>query len=141
MKEVKIIPRIGWVRWLLPLVSVSALGTCSLVEPMRWQLPLRHMFSPLDIHRTGFGDFTMCMRVALSPEEAEQFVSKQFDPDDRIVRPVPMEQTMCPTAFWPKSFDTETTAYSVEQWPDGMIEGSSGAVNENGYLYFWANTM
>lgn len=141
MKERRIITRIGWVRWLLPVLAVSALGTCSLVEPMRWRLPLRYLFSPLDIHRTGFGDFTMCMRVALSPEEAEKFVSKMFVLDARIARPVPMEQTMCPAAFWPRSFATATTAYSVEHWPGGMIEGSSGAVYQNGYVYFWSNTM
>src|SRR5678815_2323761 len=117
-----------WVRWLLPVFATGVLGTCSLVEPMRWRLPLRYLFSPLDIHRTGSSDFTMCMRVALAPEEADKFVSSMFEPSDRVVRTVPMDQTMCPAPFWPESFTATTTAYSADYWPNGMVEGSSGAV-------------
>jgi hypothetical protein len=132
-------PRSTRVRWLLSVLAVAALGTCSLVEPMRWRLPLRFLFDPLDIHRTGSIDYTMCMRAALTPEEADKFVRAMFEPDERAVRPVPMHQTMCPASFWPDTFTANTTAYTVDYWPNGLVEGSSGAVYQKGYLYFWSN--
>lgn len=108
---------------------------------MRWQLPYRYLFKPLDIHRTGFGDYTMCIRAELSPEEAKDFVRAMFEPKQRIVLPVPMERTMCPTSFWPNDFSALTMGYVEYHWPDGTVEGSTGAVYENGYIYFWSNTM
>ena len=128
-------------RWLLPALLILALVGCFTVEPMRWQLPPRYWFKPLDIHRTGSGDFTMCMRAALSPEEAGEFVENQFGAKEHVARTVPMDQTMCPAPFWPRWFTASTLGYSVEYLPNGDVEGSTGAVYENGYLYFWSNTM
>lgn len=125
-------------------LAVAALATCASLDPMRWSLPVRYLFAPFDIHRDGFIDFTMCMRVALSPSEAEAFVSNEFEPKDQIVQPVPMEQAICPAEFWPEAFTTPTMACWIDYFPaprGGHIAGSRGAVYQDGYLYFWSNDL
>jgi hypothetical protein len=127
--------------WIALAVLGLMLTAFLSIEPMRWRLPLRYLFTPLDIHRTGFGDYTMCIRAELSPEEAKDFVRAMFEPKQRIALPVPMERTICPTSFWPNDFSALTMGYVAYHWPDGTVEGSTGAVYENGYIYFWSNTM
>ena len=120
------------------MLLAVVMGTA--VEPMRWRLPPRYLLKPLDIHRTGLGDFIMCMRLELSPAEAREFVEARFDPQQRIPRTVAMEETHCPADFWPTSFGARTLGYSQQRRDDGAIEGTTGTVYEDGYLYFWANT-
>lgn len=129
--------RIGWIAISAVLV---ALLVGMKVEPMRWSLPSRYLLKPLDIHRTGFTDFTMCMRVELSPAEAREFVEDHFEPKHRIARAVAMEEPHCPADFRRTSVGARTLGYSRQRRDDGSIEGTSGAIYENGYLYFWANT-
>jgi len=126
-------------RWLLVVALTSGLATCSLVERMRWSLPARYLVKPLDIHRTGLIDFTMCMRAELSPREARAFAEAHFEPRQRIAREVSIEETLCPAPFWPPSFSALTLGYSQDVRPGGIVDGTTGAVYENGYLYFWAN--
>ncbi len=137
----KSLERQRWFRWLVPAALILVLATCSWVEPMRWVLPPRYLFKHLDIHRTGFSDYTMCMRAELTPSEAQDFVARFFGPEERVEHPVPMHQTLCPAPFWPNSFRSNTMGLKIEYWPDGWVEGSTGAVYENGFLYFWSNTM
>jgi hypothetical protein len=108
---------------------------------MRWRLPVRYMVGHLDIYRTGFGDFAMCMRVELTSDEARAFVDRSFAPEDRVSRPVPVRETMCPARFWPSTFRSGTRGLKIDHWPNGQIEGSTGAIYEDGFLYFWSNTM
>ena len=129
------------IRWFVVAALISAVATCSLVEPMRWRLPPRFLFQHLDIHRTGFMDYTMCMRAELTPSEAADFVAQSFAMEDRVSQPVPMAQTMCPAAFWPSGFESRTLGLKTDYLPSGGIEGSTGAVYENGFLFFWSNTM
>jgi hypothetical protein len=128
--------RLGWIATAAVVIAATIL---SMVEPMRWSLPPRYLFKPLDIHRTGFIDFTMCMRAELSVREARAFAEAHFEPRHRIPREVSMEETNCRAAFWPTSFDALTLGYSQDRWPDGTVEGTTGAVYEKGYLYFWSN--
>ena len=128
-------------RWALASAAALTLSTCIAVEPMRWRLPNRYLFQHLDIHRTGFGDYTMCLRAAMTEAEARSFVNGSFAHEDQVARVVPMEQTQCPASFWPGRFKNRTMGLRIDHWPNGMIEGSDGAVYEDGYLYFWSNTM
>jgi hypothetical protein len=122
------------------MLAMVMIGATSTVEPMRWRLPLRYMFTPLDIHRSGFIDYTMCMRVALSPGEAERFVSGSFEEADRVARSVPMDKTRCPAAFWPRRFTEPTMAYAADD-PSNPLQGARGAVYQDGYVYLWSNSM
>jgi len=109
---------------------------------MRLVLPIRFLVKPLDIYRMGAFDYIMCMRVPLSRSEAASFVERQFEKDEIIRRSVPIEQgRLCPAKFWPGSFSSKTLAYSETRWSNGMVEGSTGAVYENGSLYFWSWTQ
>ncbi len=126
---------------LLWLTAASAIVAVVSIEPMRWSLPARYLLKPLDIYRIGAIDYHMCMRVELSPEEADDFVRRRFDPKDRIVRPVPSDQHLCGATFWPTTFNNETSGYAETQWSNGIIEGSTGAVYERNALYFWSWTQ
>ncbi|HDZ73035.1 MAG TPA: hypothetical protein ENH55_09705 [Aurantimonas coralicida] len=125
----------------LPLAAmVAALN----IEPMRFRLPYRYLIQDFDIHREGFIDFATCMRVRLTPEEAETFVSKSFSPSSRAAKPIlNMKHTRCDAPFWPERFQTRTLAYEIETTPPpfSYLKGSSGAACEDGYLYFWSNSM
>lgn len=127
-----------WERWLIAALGLAVIAACFFVEPMRWRLPVRYLITPLDIHRTGSLDYTMCMRAALSPEEMENFVSDAFSRADRVARPVSMDETKCPAAFWPRNFAEPTIGYAAD-YAANPLEGSRGAVYQNGYLYFWSN--
>jgi hypothetical protein len=127
-------------RGLIVVALISGLAICSVVEPMRWHLPVRYPFQHLDIRRTGFMDYTMCMRAGLTRSEAADFVARSFAPKDQVSQPVPMAETMCPEPFWPSTFRSNTLGLKIDYWPNGWIEGSTGAVYENGFLYFWSNT-
>jgi len=110
---------------------------------MRFRLPYRYLIQDFDIQREGFIDFAMCIRVRLTPEEAETFVSTRFSNISRTTRPVlDMEHTRCDAPFWPEGFQTRTLAYEIEAKPPSFsyYGGSSGAIYENGYLYFWSNS-
>lgn len=114
------------------------------VEPMRFRLPYRYLIQDFDIQRNGFIDFAMCMKVRLTPEEADNFVSRLFSPNSRNAKAgVEMKQTRCDAAFWPERFQSQALAYEVEMTPPpaSYSEGSSGAVYDDGYLYFWSNSM
>jgi hypothetical protein len=127
--------RRSWrLRSLVVVALISSFATCSLVEPMRWRLPSRYLFQHLDIHRTGFKDYTMCMRAELTRSEAADFVARSFATEDRVSQPVPMAETMCPEPFWPSTFRSNTVGLKID------YEGSTGAVYESGFLYFWSNT-
>jgi hypothetical protein len=128
--------RLGRIAIAAVVIAVAILLT---VERMRWSLPARYLFKPLDIHRTGLIDFTMCMRAELSPREARAFTEAHFEPRQRIAREVSIEETLCPAPFWPPSISALTLGYSQDVRPDGIVDGTTGAVYENGYLYFWAN--
>ena len=119
------------------LVAILGLGFVS-VEPMRWGLPARYLYSTFDIHRSGFKDFQMCMRVSLTEAEAKQFISDRFDKAEQIARKISPEEANCPAQFWPKSFDQPTRGYKQEFESYGAVGYSSGAVYQNGELYFWA---
>lgn len=123
------------------LATILTTAAALSIEPMRWSLPARYLFKPLDIYRTGAFDYTMCLRVELSPEEADDFLGRQFDTRDLIVRPVPTDQGLCPASFWPTTFRNQTRGYTETRWSNGMIEGSTGAVYERGTLYFWSWTQ
>lgn len=127
-------------RWIATAAAFLALAILLMVEPMRCSLPARYLVKPLDIHRTGSIDFTMCMRAELSPAEAQAFARRHFDQQHRVRREVAMNETMCPAPFWPTRFGALTSGYLQDRWPDGTVEGTTGAVYENGYLYFWSNT-
>lgn len=132
-------------QWLVAGLGLAALGACSFVDPIRWGLPMRYLIGPLDIYRDGFIDFKMCMRVAMSPREAEAYVNANFAPKDHVARAVPMEQALCPAAFWPENFAAPTMGHSENrfegQFASGTVQGSSGAAYQNGYLYFWSNDL
>lgn len=130
-------------RWALFLLLsgllIVAFWVVATLEPMRWRLPIRYLFGPIDIYREGVFDYTMCMRVPLSREEADRFIARQFPPETQVPRPVPVG--VCPAPFWPKSFTTKTRGYAETLWSNGMVEGSTGAVLEGGYLYYWDYTQ
>ena len=129
-------------RWaFIGLAAILAAVAAVSIEPMRWSLPIRYLYKPFDIYRIGAFDYAMCMRVKLSPEEADDFVRRQFDAKDRIVRPVPIDQGLCPASFWPKTFSHQTRGYTETRWSNGMVEGSTGAVYEQDVLYFWSWTQ
>jgi hypothetical protein len=117
----------------------AAAASFLFIEPMRWNLPLRYLVQPLDIYREGFVDYRMCLRVALSQEETDAFLRKMFETGRGTERVVPQYEMKCPASFWPESFQTATVAYSAEVMDNGSIDGSSGAIYENGILYFWSN--
>ena len=106
---------------------------------------MRYLIGPVDIYRDGSIDFKMCMRVAMSPREAEAYANASFTPKDRVAHAVPMEQALCPAAFWPESFTAPTMGHSVDRLESpvagAMIQGSRGAVYQSGYLYFWSNDL
>lgn len=129
------------VRWSLAASAVAALAIFVTVEPMRWSLPPRLFFKPLDFYRVGAVDYTMCMRVELSIEEARAFIKSKFSPEDRIDRAIPAGQGLCPADFWPSTVEDRTLAYSETRWPNGMVEGSNGAFYKAGHLYFWSWTQ
>jgi len=118
--------------------AVSIVAVVLSIEPMRWNLPLRYMFKPLEIYRRGAIDYTMCMRVELSRTEADNFIRRRFDPGERIARPVPIDQSLCPAPFWPKDFAKPTLGYEEHRRPNGMVRGSTGAVYDRGFIYFWS---
>lgn len=128
-------------RFIAVGLCILAIAACVTVEPIRWRLPSRYLFKQLDIHRTGFGDYTMCLRAEMTPSEAQAFVNRSFAPEDHVAGPVPMSQTMCPAEFWPRSFRSQTMGLKIYYRPSGMIEGSRGAVYDRGHLYFWSNMM
>ncbi|MCW2392265.1 hypothetical protein [Sphingobium sp. B11D3A] len=124
---------------ILAAIAVLFAGAAFLtVEPMRWRLPPRFLFSPLEIYREGAFDYSMCMRVKLSPAEANDFINSLFTPHEKIARSVPTDQAICQAPFWPKTFMEQTTAYAEIRVPSGMIDGSSGVLYEHNYLYFWS---
>lgn len=129
----------GWAFVGLAAILTTMAGLS--IEPMRWSLPVRYLFKPFDIYRIGVFDYAMCMRVELSPKEADDFVRRWFDAKDLIAHPVPTDQGLCPASFWPKTFRNPTHGYKETRWSNGMIEGSTGAVYEQGALYFWSWTM
>lgn len=133
--------RLRGVRWLILVAVLVGAAALLAVEPIRWVLPPRFLFKPLDLYRLGAIDFTMCMRVPVTQAEAAAFAEKQFEKDELLARPVPVDQGLCPAKFWPRRFNTKTLAYAETRWPNGMVEGSSGAVYEQGYLYYWAWTQ
>jgi hypothetical protein len=110
--------------------------SCS-IEPIRFRLPVRYWFKSLDVYRSESlnGDFAVCVRADLSREEAEEFVTKSFAPEDRVSHTVNMWETHCPASFWPKQFVNRTMAYKAEQ----QKQGSRGAVYEDGQFFFWSN--
>jgi len=129
------------VRWLILVALLGGAAALMAVEPMRWVLPSRFLLKPLEIYRLGAIDFTMCMRVPITQAEAAAFAERQFEKDELLARSVPVDQGLCPAQFWPARFHTKTLAYSETRWRNGMVEGSSGAVYEQEYLYFWAWTQ
>ena len=112
-------------------------------EPMLDQLPPRYQTESVDIWRGpgGFTDFSMCMRVDLSPEEVTEFLPKFFDRSSIGVSVAPSQvETSCQAPFWPAQFETETIAFE-EGYPPQLKWGpdsGSGAVYERGHLYFWS---
>jgi hypothetical protein len=80
------------------------------------------------------------MRAELSPAEAQAFAERRFDQQHRVWREVAMDETECPAPFWPTRLSALTLGYSQDRWPDGTVEGTSGAVYENGHLYVWSNS-
>lgn len=133
--------RTGKARWVILLAAIGGAAGLCLIEPMRLVLPIRFLFKPLEIYRVGTFDYTMCMRVPLSRAEAASFVERQFRKEEALRRSVPIEQGLCPAKFWPRSFSSSALAYSETRWPNGMVEGSSGAVYEGGNFYFWSWTQ
>jgi len=121
---------------------VLSFATLALVDPMRWSLPRRYLVQPFDIYREGFFDYLMCMRVELTPVEARDFVAKHFAPEQTVPTAVPRDAKLCPAPFWPERFVEKTLGV------DGQLRkakrkmgshGSSGAIYQDGYLYFWSN--
>lgn len=125
----------------IPLAVVIAILS---MEPMRFRLPYRYLVKQIDIQRSGFIDFEMCMRVRLTAEEAMSFVSGMFEPVSSTEgTEVDMFETRCEAAFWPTKFDVRAMAYESD-WsppPYRWKVGTSGAVYQNGYLYFWSNSI
>jgi hypothetical protein len=128
---------------LLPAgLAVASFATLALVDPMRWSLPTRYLVQPFDIYREGFFDDLMCMRVELTPEEARDFVAKRFAPEQTAPVAVPGDAKLCPAPFWPERFVEKTLGFDGRvrkgEMRDGGL-GSSGAVYQDGNLYFWSN--
>jgi hypothetical protein len=139
-------------RWLsiLPVFVVAGLISAAPTivrwineEPMIHALPARFQTEPFDIWRgpSGFTDFEVCMRVALSPEEVAAFIPKFFERSSVGVAVDPTQvRTSCEAPFWPAQFDTKTIAFEEGYPPDVSWgpDSGSGAVYERGQLYFWS---
>ncbi|MEE2949674.1 MAG: hypothetical protein VYD57_00205 [Pseudomonadota bacterium] len=113
------------------------------IEPMRFRLPYRYLVESFDIQRSGMIDFAMCMKVGLTPKEANNFVLGMFGADPVLISPgVDMNHAHCDAAFWPDRFSAPPLAYEVQTSPAPLsyVYGSDGAVYEDGYLYFWSNS-
>lgn len=80
------------------------------------------------------------MRVAMTRREAQAYVDARFEREDRVARPVPLDQAPCPAPFWPESFSALTMGHHVDRVGD-HVAGSYGAVFQDGYLYFWSNDL
>ncbi len=130
-----------WPLFAAALVVLSVVVLAS-VEPMRWRLPARYLVKPFDIYREGFFDYLMCMRVELTPDEARDFVAAHFTSEQTDPVDVPRDAMLCPALFWPERFAERTLGFEGKLWDGELITGSlgsSGAVYQDGYLYFWSN--
>jgi hypothetical protein len=129
-------------RWLPAGLLVLSFATLALVDPMRWSLPGRYLVQPFDIYREGFFDYLMCMRVELTPDEARDFVAAHFTTEQTDPVDVPHDAKLCPAPFWPERFVERTLGFDGKLWNGELITGSvgsSGAVYQDDYLYFWSN--
>ena len=131
-------------KWVIVVgaAALSSMIALLQIDPMRWSLPTRYLFSPLDIYRSGAKDFTMCMKVPLTKVEAREFVRDRFDEDERIPREISVSEARCPAQFWPSDFHQPVLGFRQEiEEPGGYVGYSAGAVFQNGHLYFWAWEM
>lgn len=92
-----------------------------------------------EVYREDVGfDVYFCMRVAASPAEVDRFVSRVFSDSERVAVPADdfLEKSCLAAAFWPREFSDPTVAYKPRSVAS-RLEESSGAVVQDGYLYFW----
>ena len=125
------------------IISLGVVMTMLFIEPMRLRLPYCYLVQQFDLQRTGFIEFSMCMRVRLPPEEARSFVSRMFEPVSSIEgTEVDMFETQCDAPFWPAQFNVRTMAYEIDWTYQGhrMKAGTQGTVYQDGYLYFWSKS-
>ena len=130
-------------KWWVAVGSVAVISVIGLVQidPMRWSLPSRYLFSSFDIYRSGFKDFNMCMKVSLTEAEARKFVHNRFEEGERTPQHFSASDARCPAQFWPDKFNQPTLGHAQELETGGHVGYSSGAVLQGGYLYFWAWEM
>ena len=125
---------------MIAAIAVLSVAGLSQIDPMRWSLPTRYLYSSFDVYRSGFMDFNMCMSVSLTEAEARRFVSSRFAEHERIHLAVPIEETRCPAQFWPTEFNAKTLGLKQElsPGPGSYVTYSSGAIYQDGNLYYWA---
>jgi len=138
---------------LLALSPFVALFLFLQIDSIRWSLPDRLFFQPLDIYRSSNAWWytQLCMRVPLTRAEADKFLREEVDwssagktgnSSEKAVgfaRPVTPDINFCPAEFWPKSFETKTIAFAAPRCNHDWCDGSIGAVYENGYFYYWSD--
>lgn len=128
--------------WLVAGLVALYVAAHVAIEPMRWRLPIRYLVQPFDIYREGFNDHLMCMRVELSPGEARDFAVSYFPIEERVSLDVPRNAELCPADFWPPRLSEKTLGFNGHLWQGEFVDGSlgsTGAVYQDGYLYFWSN--
>lgn len=130
-------------KWLIVIGAVALSSMIGLlqIDPIRWSLPKRYLYSSFDIYRSGSKDFNLCMKVPLTKVEAREFVRDRFDADERISHEMSVTEARCPAQFWPADFHQPVLAFRREMEANGYAGYSSGAVFQDGHLYYWAWEM
>lgn len=87
------------------------------------------------VGNVGF-DSEFCLRVKASPEEIETFLFDQFTPEQRVPQKIDLDIFYCSAKFFPRKFENFSLGLEVDA-NGSIMNATRGAVNENGFFYYW----